>query len=40
MTGDGLVEWLSVGETTEMEGRTPAIFVEVGREVVITVVGT
>jgi len=36
MAGNGLVEGLAVGEAAEMEGGRPAVFVEIGDEVVVT----
>ena len=38
VAGDSLVEGLTVGETAEVEGRAPAIFVEVGGQVVVAVI--
>ena len=35
MTGDSLMERLAVGKSTEVEALTPAILVQVGREVVV-----
>ncbi len=36
MAGNGAVEGFTVGEAAEVEGRAPAVFVEVGCEVVVT----
>jgi alpha-D-ribose 1-methylphosphonate 5-phosphate C-P lyase len=30
VAGDGLVEGLAIGEAAEVEGRTPAVLIEVG----------
>ena len=38
MAGNGLVEGLAIGEAAEMEGGRPAVFVEVGDEVVVAIV--
>ena len=35
MAGDALIEGLAVAEAAEVEGNTPAIFIEVGGEVVV-----
>lgn len=35
MAGDGLVEAFAVGEAAEVEGGAPAVFVDVGCEVVV-----
>jgi hypothetical protein len=37
VAGDGLVEGLTVGETAEVERGAPAVLVEVGSQVVVTV---
>lgn len=37
MTGDGLVKRLAVCETAEVEGLAPAVFVEVGSQIVVTI---
>ena len=39
MPGDGLVKGLGVGEAAEVEGGAPAVFVEVGGEVVVADAG-
>jgi hypothetical protein len=35
MTGDSLVEGFAVGEAAEVEGLAPAIFVEIGCQVIV-----
>jgi hypothetical protein len=35
VAGDGLVEGLAVGKAAEVEGLAPAVFVEVGSEVIV-----
>jgi hypothetical protein len=35
VAGDGLVEWLAIGKAAEVEGASPAVFVEVSSEVVV-----
>jgi hypothetical protein len=37
VTGDGLVEAFALGEAAKVERLAPAVFVEIGREVVVTV---
>jgi hypothetical protein len=37
VTGDGLVERLTVCEAAEVEGRAPAILVKVGGKVVVAI---
>lgn len=38
VTGNGLVETLTVGITAEVEGLSPAILVDVGGEIVVTLI--
>ena len=35
MAGDGLEEWLAVGEAAEVEGLSPSVLVEIGAQVVV-----
>lgn len=39
VAGDGLVEGLSVGKATEVEGCTPSVLVEIGSKVIVAVLG-
>jgi len=39
VTSNGLVEWFTVCESAEVERLTPAIFVEICSEVVVTING-
>jgi len=39
MAGDGLVEAFAIGKAAEVEGAAPAIFVDVGGEVVVAIHG-
>lgn len=36
MTSNGLVERFTICETTEMEGLSPSVFVEIGCKIVVT----
>jgi hypothetical protein len=36
MTGESLVEWLSIREAAEMERLAPSIFIEICGEVIVS----